>query len=93
LDRLRQTSALERILKFSEGPLPREVAEYFLSLAFSPDDHSRFQELSLKAQESALTTEERAELEDLLMADDVLALSQSQARLTLNRPHPWRVDE
>jgi hypothetical protein len=93
LDKPWQTSALERILKFSKGPLPREVAEYFLGLAFTPDDHSRFQELSLKAQEGALTTKERAELEDLLMVDDVLAIFQSRARLSLDRPHPWRVNE
>jgi hypothetical protein len=83
-----QASALERILQPAEGDLAPEVAEYVLRLQFSPNDHARYQELSLKAQDGSLTADERAELEDLLTANDVLNLLQSKARLSLKRRTP-----
>ncbi|MDB5298666.1 MAG: hypothetical protein JWO87_329 [Phycisphaerales bacterium] len=80
-----QASALERILQPAEGDLSPEVAEYVLRLEFPPQDHARYQELSLKAQEGSLTVDEKTELEDLLTANDVLTLLQSKARLSLKR--------
>jgi hypothetical protein len=83
-----QASALERILQPAKGDLSTEVAEYVLGLKFPPEDHARYQELSMKAQEGALTENERADLEDLLAANDVLAILQSKARLSLKRRSP-----
>lgn len=80
-----QASAVVRILQPPEGNLPAEMAEYILSLKFPPEDHARYYELSLKAQDGALTSDETAELEDLLTANDVLILLQSKARLFVKR--------
>jgi hypothetical protein len=85
---LHQASALERIIQPGEGTLPAEVAAYILRLDFPPADHSRYEALSLKAQEGALTAEEKADLDDLLTANDVLAILQSKARMSLERQNP-----
>lgn len=79
-----QTSALERIIQPSSGDLPDDLATYLLTLHFSPADQSLYAELSAKAQDGTLSPEERAELEDMLTANDVLAILHSKARSSLN---------
>jgi hypothetical protein len=78
-------SALERIIQPAKGTLPAELADYLLALDFSPEDHARYEELSAKAQEGVLSESEKAELDDLLTANDVLAILQSKARSSLSR--------
>ena len=85
---LEQTSALERLFRLSEADLPADVARYFLSLAFTPAERARYQELSRKAQDGALTPAEDAELDDLLTANDVLTILQSKARTSLQQRTP-----
>jgi hypothetical protein len=83
-----QASVLERIIEPQEGTLPANVAEYFLSLDFPKRDHSRYEELSAKAQEGTLTEAEKVDLDDLLTANDVLMILQSKARLSLKHRNP-----
>jgi hypothetical protein len=85
---LQQASALERIFCRDDGDLSTELANYILKLDFSDEDRRRYQELSAKAQETNFTNDDRAELEDLLMANDVLAILKSKARSALNRRNP-----
>jgi len=83
-----QVSALERVLRLEDGDLPAELAAYLVKLEFPPADHARYQQLSDKAQEGTLTEKEKAELDDLLTANDVLMILQSKARASLKRHSP-----
>jgi hypothetical protein len=78
-------SALERLVQPEGGSLPAAVAEYLLQLGFPPEDHARYSELSAKAQAGTLTDEETAELDDLLLANNVLTILQSKARVSIRR--------
>jgi hypothetical protein len=82
-----QQSALQRLLRPSEGDLPPEFARRLLSLNFSDADQARYHDLSEKAQLGDLSEQERIELDDLLTANDVLAILQTKARISLsNKP-------
>jgi hypothetical protein len=83
---LAKPSALERILRPSEGDLPGDVARRLLAFDFSDDDQARYQELSEKAQAGTLSEAERVELDDLLTANDVLTILHCKARKSLNLP-------
>src|SRR5687767_7501492 len=78
-----RTSMLERIIDHSPAEFSGELARYVLSLGFPAADQQRYAELAEKAQSSAISADERAELEDFLDADDFLAILQSKARATL----------
>lgn len=84
----RQSSALERVFRPSEGDLPADLAKYLLTLDFPSDDHARYEQLSQRAQEGTLSAEEEVELDDLLTANDVLMILQSKARASLQRQTP-----
>ena len=81
-------SIFERIIRPTDGTLSAELAAYLLELDFPPADHSRYEFLSIRAQEGSLTEDERAELDDLLTASEVLAIFQSKARMSLRRQNP-----
>lgn len=83
-----QASALERVLRPMEKDLPAELAAYLLKLDFSPEDHARCEALSYKAQRGELTGAERTELEDLILANNVLTILQSKARASIRRQNP-----
>jgi hypothetical protein len=70
------------------GDLPPEVARYVLELDFPRWAHEQYQALSDKAQDGALSPEERAELEEYLAADAVLSAIQSKARRSLKKHSP-----
>jgi len=85
---LSRPSALERIVQPRQVSLPNAVAEYILQLDFPPEDHARYLELSSKAQAGSLTEEETAQLDDLLLANNVLTILQSKARVSLSERTP-----
>jgi len=76
-------SALERLLRPSEGDIPPDFARRLLALDFPPADHARYHELSEKAQAGTLTPHEREALTDLLTANDVLTILRAKARSSL----------
>lgn len=78
-------SVIERLLRNSPTDLSTELCQHVLSLDFSPEDRKRCDELSEKAAAGTLSGDEQAELDDLLIANDVLALLQSNARRVLSR--------
>jgi hypothetical protein len=82
-----QTSVLDRIVKGGKE-LPLEIAEYFLALKLPEEAHRRYEALSAKAQEGSLSEDEKIELDDLLMANDVLMILHSKARTSLGRRSP-----
>ena len=88
-DMVAQSSSLERVFQPTNGSLPEPLARYLLSLDFSDDDKTRYEELSYKSQESSLTPSEAEELDDLLTTNDVLTILQSKARASLKaKPSP-----
>jgi len=85
---LHAPSALERILQNRQEGISAEVARFILSLSFSAADQKRCHELSEKAQDGMLTESEKAILDDLLTANDVLMILKSSARLQLKQAPP-----
>ena len=65
-----------------------DLAPHVLALSFPPEDHARYEELSEKAQLGTLTTAERAELEDYLIANELLTALKAKARASLKRRNP-----
>jgi hypothetical protein len=77
-----RTSALGRVFDAS-GKMPANVANYFLGLGFSPEDHALYRERSEKAQEGKLAPRQFEELDDLLNANDLLVILKSRVRRSL----------
>jgi hypothetical protein len=77
-------SGILRRLLASAGPeIPREAAQFFLSLSLSESDQARVHFLSEKANEGDLAMQERDELAVHVILTDFLAVIQSQARTAM----------
>jgi hypothetical protein len=83
-----RVSALERLVAPARGGFSLKLARYVLELDFSSKDQALYRRLSAKAQAGTLSAAEKAALEDLLTAADVLAILQSKARASLKRRNP-----
>lgn len=79
---------LDRVLGSPPRGFPPELARYVMSLQFTEGDRARYAALSRKAQEGTLAKEERAELDEFLSINDLIALLQSRARSALARRNP-----
>jgi hypothetical protein len=79
------TSILERLIEPDQGTFSPEHARYVLSLHFTEAEKTRCEELSYKAQDGALSPEERHELELYLSANTLLILLKSKARRSLEQ--------
>jgi len=66
--------------------MSRPLAESILALDFPEADAARVEELNAKANDGALTEDERAELEAYANIGDLLAYWQSRARQVLQQP-------
>lgn len=84
---------LERLLKPENGDLSPEAARSVLQLDFARQDHERMAELQSKASAGTLSIDERAELDEYLLVANLLALWQSKARISLQRPGKRRREE
>ena len=76
-------SIWHRLLATDEHPLNKEVAEYILKIKFSTKDIQRVEELGERCQLGQLTPKEKAEYDDYVRADLVLATWKSRARMAL----------
>ena len=76
---------LRRLIGPDSHDLAPEAARSILELDFPATDHERVGDLSHKASEGTLTSEEREELDEYLRVADLLALLQSKARGSLKR--------
>lgn len=81
-------SILERIIDPGLGDFTPEVARYFLSFDFSPDEHARCEALSGKAAEGTLSENEASELDEFLAANALLTVLQSKARMSVRQQTP-----
>lgn len=80
-------SVLHRLLD-SDEPLSPDVAKFFLSLKLSEKDVEQIRELSEKANEGELSTEERNQLTTYVVLNDLLAIMQSRARTSIGQRTP-----
>ena len=83
-----QASAIERIIQGTQGVLSPELSAYLLQLDFPAEDRARYENLSDKAQQGTLSEDEKAVLDDLLTANDVLTILQSKARSSMKLRNP-----
>ena len=70
------------------GDFTPEVAKYFLSFDFSPEQHARYEILAGKAAEGALSQNEAGELDEMIAANAILTVLQSKARLSTRQQTP-----
>jgi hypothetical protein len=79
---------LEQMIRPNEGSFSPELAAHILSMSFPPDAHARYEELSAKIGRGGIPQGERAELEELVTMNTLLATMKSKARLSLRRQNP-----
>lgn len=77
------TYIFQRVVEPDQGTLPPDLARYVLSLDFRGKDHARYEQLSAKAQEGALTAQEADELDGYLHVDSLLAILRLKAEKSL----------
>jgi hypothetical protein len=82
-----ETSILHRLLD-SDEPLPPEVARFFLGLKLSEKDLQQIRELSEKANEGDLTSEDRDQLSTYIIFNELLVIMQSRARASISKQSP-----
>lgn len=85
---LNGTDILESLIEPEQGNFSPDLARYILSLKFSPEQQARFEELSYKAQESALSPEEERGLDSFLSANTLLIILKSKATRSLDQHAP-----
>jgi len=78
------TTLFRRVIEPENGTLAPDVARYVKDLNFKPEDHARFESLSVKAQEGALSSEESEELESFLHVDSLLTIMRLKAERSLS---------
>jgi len=76
---------LRKVFDLPERGMTRPLAESILALDFPETDAARAEELNAKANDGALTEDERAELEAYTNIGDLLAYWQSKARQLLQQ--------
>lgn len=79
---------MTRLIAPNSGDLSPEHAQYILSLGFTAEEQARCHELSYKAQDGALTSDEENELDEFLTTSALLMLMQAKARRSLGQPDP-----
>ena len=74
---------LDRVFEPSAGTFSPELARQVLKVHFPASDHARYEELSAKAQEGDLSSDEQSELDDYLNLNDFLAILKAKAQASL----------
>jgi hypothetical protein len=90
-----EAAIVGRLIKPDHGDFSPDAARELLSLRFGDEDQARMRELSLRAQEGALTAAEETEVENYRRVGYWLGILWSRARLSLKRagmeaPHEYR---
>jgi hypothetical protein len=74
-----------RLIKPDHSHFSPDAAREILSLQFDDADKERMRQLSLKAQDGALTADEQAEVDSYRRAGYLLGVLWSKARLSLKQ--------
>jgi hypothetical protein len=90
-----EAAIVGRLMKRDQADFSPELSREILSLQLGPEDQARMRELSIKAQDGALTDEEQREIENYRRVGYWLGILWSRARLSLKRaggdaPHEHR---
>src|SRR5262249_39200413 len=89
-----EAAIVGRLVKPDHGDFSPEAARELLGLQFGDEDQARMRELSIKAQEGALTPSEQIEVENYRRVGYWLGVLWPRARLSLKRaglaPHEHR---
>ena len=85
---LSDPAILERVIDPRHGGFSTELARHILGFSFPPKDRVRYEKLSYKAQDGALSAAERAELEDYLNVNDLLIILKAKAQASLGDQTP-----
>jgi hypothetical protein len=85
---LNGTDILESLIEPEQGNFSADLARYVLSLKFSLEQQARFEELSYKAQDGALSPEEERALDAFLSANTLLIILKSKATRSLDQHSP-----
>jgi hypothetical protein len=80
-----EAAILTRIAGPDEPALSAAAAKGILTLGFCPADKDRMHALAAKARESALTSDEQAEIEAYSRIGSLLGILKSKARRALKR--------
>jgi hypothetical protein len=80
-----EASILSRAIAPDSGGWAPGVAHGILSLALSPGDRDRMNELAAKAREGSLGADEQLEIESYRQACRLLDLMKAKARLSLKK--------
>jgi hypothetical protein len=83
-----EADILERIIQPDSADLSPDVASAILSWRFTDADRQRMTELSEKAAEGTLDSDQRRELDSYLLMGHLLAIAHSKARRSLHRHQP-----
>jgi hypothetical protein len=78
-----EAGILARLIRTRQDDLPRDAANYLLSLRFDDSDLSRMNELSERARAGTLAAADEAELDSYIHVSNLLAVMQSKARRSL----------
>ena len=81
------TQIFSRVVEPEKGSFSPELARFVLDLDFPGDDHTRYESLSAKAQQGALTPREESELDGYLLVDSLLAILRLKAKRSLQAQH------
>jgi len=76
---------LSRLLELEGTRLSPEKAQMVLSVALSPEDVERLEELGERSNEGTLTEAEREQYASYVRVLDLLAILQARARITLKK--------
>jgi hypothetical protein len=82
----RRPTALERLLQPGLGTFSVELSQHLLSVTVSDEERVRMKHLSERARQGSLTDDEQAELDEMLVASNVLMILQAKARSSLKHP-------
>ena len=80
-----EASILARAIDPENGLWTPSVAHGILSLALSPADRERMNELAAKSRDGSLAADEQLEIESFRQACRLLDLMKAKARLSLKR--------
>ena len=77
-----EVAILGRVLETQNGDLPAAAAQTWLKLRLPDADQARLRELSARAKQTELRSDEQALLENYLHVGRLIDLMQSKARLS-----------
>jgi hypothetical protein len=87
----READIWARLMREQCQELPRQAAEFLLSIDLGEEDRRRMLQLADRSEAGTLTAEEREEFDSYLHVRNFLAIMQSKARVALgSKPRTQR---